>query len=38
MNGETPTITEINDLLWFESEEVYTFCGLTKDGEEVTEE
>lgn len=30
----TPTITEINDLLWFESESVFEACGLDEDGEE----
>lgn len=29
----TPTITEINDILWFESENVFEYCGLDSDGE-----
>lgn len=29
----TPTITEINDILWFESERVFEYCGLDADGE-----
>lgn len=29
----TPTITEINDLLWFESSSVFEACGLDEDGE-----
>jgi len=28
-----PTLTEINDLLWFEPETVYEAIGLTEDGE-----
>ena len=31
---KTPTITEINDVLWFESSSVFEACGLDEDGEE----
>ena len=30
---KTPTLTEINDILWFESEHVFEYCGLNADGE-----
>lgn len=32
-----PTLTEINDLLWFEPETVYEAIGLNEDGEEPKE-
>lgn len=32
-----PTLTEINDLLWFEPETVYEAIGLNEDGEEQKE-
>ena len=35
--GETPTMTEINDLLWFEPETVYEIIGLNSEGEEIEE-
>ena len=31
---ETPTMTEINDLLWFDSAQIFEYCGLDEDGEE----
>ena len=35
--NKTPTITEINDLLWFESREVFEACGLDEDGEPIVD-
>lgn len=31
--GTTPTITEINDLLWFESDYVFEALGIKDEGE-----
>lgn len=28
---EPPTQTEINDVLWFERDEIYRYCGIYKD-------
>lgn len=28
-----PTLTQINDILWFDSDQVYEYCGLDSDGE-----
>lgn len=38
--AELPTQTEINDILWFERDEIYRYCGIynavySKDDEEV---
>lgn len=37
---ELPTQTEINDILWFERDEIYRYCGIYKAvyGEEEEEE
>lgn len=40
---ELPTQTEINDILWFESDEIYRYCGIydavyNEDDEEEEEE
>lgn len=40
---ELPTQTEINDILWFERDEIYRYCGIynavyNEDDEEETEE
>lgn len=34
----TPTLTEINDILWFEPETIYEAIGLNEEGEEVEDE
>lgn len=30
---ETPTMTDVNDFIWFEREHIYEHLGLTEDGE-----
>ena len=35
---KVPTITEINDVLWFDEALVYEAIGLTEDGEEIEED
>ena len=39
-SGELPTQTEINDILWFERDEIYKYCGIYRDvyGEDEEEE
>ena len=37
-DSETPTDTEVNDLLWFESEWLFEQIGLNEDEEEEDEE
>lgn len=38
MNEELPTMTEINDFLWFQSEDIFDLVGLDEDGNEPEEE
>ena len=35
---EMPTVTEVNDFLWFESETIFDALGITEDEEEDEEE
>ena len=35
---DEPTMTEINDFLWFQSEDVFDIVGLDEDGNEPEEE
>ena len=39
-SDELPTQTEINDILWFERDEIYKYCGIYRDvyGEDEEEE
>ena len=38
MNEELPTMTEINDFLWFQSEDIFDLVGLDEDGNELTDD
>lgn len=37
-NGEIPTMTAINDFLWFEDEFIFTTLGCIEDGDEEEDE
>lgn len=36
--GELPTMTELNDYIRFQTDEIYEYLGLTEDGEIPTDE
>ena len=35
---ETPTMTDINDYLWFQSDEIFEYLGISEDDEEEGED
>ena len=37
-DSELPTMTELNDYIWFESDDIYECLGLNEDGNEVDED
>ena len=35
---ESPSLTEVNDYLWFESDEIFEYLGISEDDEEEGED